>query len=331
MNGLQTKNALAAVHALLTEQAAGQSGQTIVVYDDQGEPIGTIPARQLTDDLANLGFGYGTCSTPGGTVAKVVNMANFLLTKNCLVSVIFNNAFTVSGATLNINGTGDKPIWMYGAAIAPHKVHAHSVVTMFYDGTRYNVVSIVYQGETLVSGAVDLDLPSGILWADHNVGAATPEAVGLYFSWGNPTGHAEGSGYDFSQATYETTDGNGLTGDIAVGDTYDMARHNMGSPWRLPTMAEFVELNANCDVVWIEQNGMPGRRFTSRINGNSIFFPAAGYYYGTSLDYRGTSGRYWSSTWYSATGARLLGFDASGVGPQYDFERRYGFSVRAVQ
>ena len=331
MNGLQTINALKAVHSGLTAQTVGQDGQTIQVYDDQGTPVGTIPARQITDDMANLGLGYATCSTAGGTVVKEVSLANFLLVKNCIVSVIFNNGFTVTGAKLNINNTGEKPIWLYGAAIAPHKVHDHTVLTMLYDGIRYNVIGILYQGETMVSGAVDLDLPSGILWADHNVGAATPEAVGLYFSWGNVAGHAEGAGYDFSQTTYDNTDGKNLSADIAVGDTYDMARHNMGSPWRLPTMAEFQELYDNCDCVWIEQNGMPGRRSTSRVNGNSIFFPAAGYYDGTTLYSRGADGHYWSSTFLSATNARYLGFNSSIVYPQNYNERRYGFSVRAVQ
>jgi len=37
--------------------------------------------------------------------------------------------------------------------------------------------------------AVDLGLPSGRLWADRNIGASSPEDVGLYFSWGNTDGH----------------------------------------------------------------------------------------------------------------------------------------------
>lgn len=31
---------------------------------------------------------------------------------------------------------------------------------------------------------VDLGLPSGTLWADRNVGAAAPEAIGGYYAWG---------------------------------------------------------------------------------------------------------------------------------------------------
>lgn len=37
--------------------------------------------------------------------------------------------------------------------------------------------------------AIDLGLPSGILWADRNIGAATPEDSGLYFQWGDTQGY----------------------------------------------------------------------------------------------------------------------------------------------
>ena len=105
----------------------------------------------------------------------------------------------------------------------------------------------------------------------------------------------------------------------------------MGGLWRLPRPAEFSELNSNCDHVWIDEDGVQGMRFTSRINGNSIFFPAAGLYSGTTLSYRGTSGYYWSSGFYSASDAYNLVFNSADVSPQDNSGRRYGFTVRAVQ
>ena len=110
-----------------------------------------------------------------------------------------------------------------------------------------------------------------------------------------------------------------------------MARANLGQPWRLPTKTEFQELYDNCTCVWTTLNGVAGRLFTSNVNGNSIFFPAAGYYDGTSLGSRGSGGHYWSSSYYSATTAYGLYFDSSNVGPQNYNGRRFGFSVRAVQ
>ena len=281
--------------------------------------------------MAALGSGYGTCTTAGGTAAKEASVSNYALIPGALVSVLFTNAFTATSPTLNINSKGAKPIKLYGSAIAPGKVRANTVLTMVYDGTNYNVVAIESQSPMSTAGAVDLGLPSGLLWCEHNVGASRPEEFGLYFSWGNVTGHAEGSGYDFSQTNYDASAGAALTGNITVDDTYDMAHHNMGGLWRLPRPAEFSELNSNCDHVWIDEDGVQGMRFTSRINGNAIFFPAAGYYDGTSLYYRGTSGLYWSSGFYSASDAYILDFNSARVSPQGNDARSLGFTVRAVQ
>jgi hypothetical protein len=65
----------------------------------------------------------------------------------------------------------------------------------------------------------------------------------------------------------------------------------------------------------------------NRLNG---FFPAAGNYNGTSLDYGGSGGFYWSSSWVSATDARNLNFGSSGFNPQNSKYRRFGFSLRGV-
>ena len=78
-------------------------------------------------------------------------------------------------------------------------------------------------------------------------------------------------------------------------------------------------------------NGVYGRLFTSKLNGNSIFFPAAGYYNGPTLHGRGSYGLYWSASRYSDSLGYGLYFGSGDVTPQYDDGRRYGFSVRAVQ
>jgi len=284
-----------------------------------------------TGDMATLGFGYGVCATAGGTAAKTVSITNFVLTPGAIFAVLFQNAFTASSPTLAVNGSAAKAIKLFGNSMPMGKVHNNTVLVMAYDGTQFNVIAIESQVAPAPAGFVDLALPSGVLWCEHNIGAASPYEHGLYFSWGNVTGHAEGSGYDFSDAVYAETDGAALTGNIPVNNTYDMARHNMGSPCRLPTVGEFQELNSNCDSEWTDEDGVAGRRFTSRLNGNSIFFPASGYYSGTSLLNRGSFGYYWSSSYVSATHAYNLSFDSGGVYPAYYNSRRLGFTARAVQ
>ena len=293
--------------------------------------LNKIQPLATTGDMATLGFGYGVCSTAGATAAKTVSITNFVLTLSSPFAVLFQNAFTASSPTLSVNGGAAKPIKLYGNAIPMGKVRNNTILVMVYDGTNLNVIDILSQTAAAPTGFVDLALPSGLLWCEHNVGASTPYEHGLYFSWGNVTGHAEGSGYDFSDAVYAETDGAALTGNIPTNNTYDMARHNMGSPCRLPTVGEFQELHNNCDSEWTDEDGVAGRRWTSRINGNSVFFPASGVYDGSTLNSRGSYGFYWSSSYMSETNAYLLLFRSGSVYPAYYSLRRYGFSVRAVQ
>ena len=299
---------------------------------DGGKKISDLQLK--VTDCAMLGGGFPTCTTAGGTAAKTVSIPHFLLLTNCRISVLFQNAFTASNPTLSINGGTAIAIRHFGRAMEIGKVHANTILTMVYDGTYWQVVGIEGITGSTPSGAVDLALPSGLLWCEHNVGAASPYDDGLYFSWGNVEGHTGTDGYDFGTSNdgpYASTPGAALTGNISVDGTYDAARHNMGAPWRMPTQPEFQELNDNCTSAWTDEDGVAGRRFTSNINGNSIFFPASGYRYGTSLNYRGSNGYYWSSSLYSSTNGYYLYFNSGGVYPANDSNRFHGFSVRAVQ
>ena len=176
--------------------------------------------------------------------------------------------------------------------------------------------------------AIDLGLPSGTLWADRNVGAKSIEDVGLYLSWGNTDGHVFGTDYDFCE-DYENTPGSKLEGDIDL--EHDAARVNMGEPWQMPTSEQFQELYDNCNVEFCSVNGYRGMKFTSKINGNSVFFACSGFGNGSSWNNRGSFGYYWSSSFSSARSARRLYFYSGGVNPQDNSNRYYGFAVRPVQ
>ena len=189
--------------------------------------------------------------------------------------------------------------------------------------------------------AVDLGLPSGNLWADRNVCAKSPEDYGAFFSWGNVDPHFPNKenmdwgdddyafDYKFNSEEYKKTPGYKLEGNIDA--EHDAATVNLGEPWRLPTEDDFRELYAKCDWVRKTINGVNGYLVTSKINGNSIFFPCSGYGYGASCNGRGGYGNYWSASFSSAASARHLLFDSGGVNPQYSSSRYYGFAVRPVQ
>ena len=296
--------------------------------------LNKIQPLAQTGDMGSLGFGYGVCDTASATAAKAVSMTNLILTPGSTIAVLFQNAFTASSPTLSVNGSTAKPIKLFGNAMPMGKVKNNTILVMNYDGTNFNVIAIESQVAAAPDGAVDLALPSGVLWADKNIGATTPYEDGLYFSWGNITGHTGDDGYDFgtdNDGPYASTPGAALTGNIPTNGTYDAARHNMGAPWRMPTVGEYQELVSNCDSEWTDEDGVAGRRFTSRINGNSIFFPAGGDRYGAGLYDRGSNGYYWSASLSSQTIGYYLSFSSGGVSPAGASNRFYGFSVRAVQ
>ena len=98
----------------------------------------------------------------------------------------------------------------------------------------------------------------------------------------------------------------------------------------MPTIAEFDELQANCSVEWAQwEDGPPGVVFTSRINGNQVFFPAAGIRIGDSIDSYGNVGCYWSSTRLdNPIGARIYSFNR--IDRTIGMFRTTGYSVRGV-
>ena len=135
---------------------------------------------------------------------------------------------------------------------------------------------------------VDLGLPNGLKWATCNVGANSPEEYGYYYAWGEVK--TKDTYTEESSATY-----NKSMSDISGKPTYDVARKKWGSSWRLPTRAEFQELQDKCRWECTTQNGKMGYKVTGP-NGNSIFLPAAGYRFLSSLNSSGEIGNYWSST-----------------------------------
>ena len=170
-----------------------------------------------------------------------------------------------------------------------------------------------------------VDLGLSVKWAICNVGANTPEGYGNYYAWDETS-----TKNDYSSLNCKTWERS--MSDIRGNSSYDAARANWGGSWRLPTKAEFDELVNNCTRQWTTQNGVKGMRFTSKRNGNSIFFPAAGWRGGTSTYYAGEYGIYWSSTPYGSNTQRAYGlYFYSGGSASTDWGYRcYGYPVRPV-
>lgn len=187
-----------------------------------------------------------------------------------------------------------------------------------------------------------VDLGLSVKWATCNIGADTPEKPGLYFAWGETTGYGYYNDHKFNWGDYKWCNGSSTTltkycTDSAYGivdnkttlDSADDAAHvNWGASWRMPTKKEYEELRNNCTWVWTWRSGTHGLLFTSKINYNTLFLPAAGYCSGSIPTQYDSRGFYWTSdlaeefsfgdTW--GQGWSNLGSDI----------RCYGRSIRAV-
>ncbi len=143
---------------------------------------------------------------------------------------------------------------------------------------------------------VDLGLPSGTLWAEHNVGALFPEGYGDHFAWGEIETKKEYTSDNCS--SYHDDLGN-----IAGNPMFDAATANWGDDWRMPTLEEMFELTQECTWTWTEVNGVAGYQVTSKTNGNYIFLPASGFRVNGDLIDHNLYGYYWTSTPYEEEGA----------------------------
>lgn len=121
-----------------------------------------------------------------------------------------------------------------------------------------------------VAKAVDLGL--SVKWASWNIGASSEKEYGSYIAWGDPTGENESyinSDYPYSA----TSDNQGL--DIA-GSKYDTATSLWGEGWKMPTDAEWKELDTLEKTIVTLSNGVKAFKVTAS-NGNYIYLPCGGW------------------------------------------------------
>ena len=179
---------------------------------------------------------------------------------------------------------------------------------------------------------VDLELPSGLKWATCNVGATSPEQAGLYFAWGETTGYTAND-VTSGVRTFNSASYTGPYGSKNLTLEQDAAYVNLGGNWRMPASNEYHELLKNCDAVWTADyngTGVAGRVFTSKVNGNSVFFPTAGLCSNSSVIGVGSRSNYWSASWFSSAYAWFLNFVSGGQGLSNVNGRYFGYSVRGV-
>lgn len=92
----------------------------------------------------------------------------------------------------------------------------------------------------------------------------SPLATGHFFQWG-------------------ATDVYGTSGDGYFGGTEELSAYNdiahylTYGEWHMPSQAQFEALITNTTSAWVTIESTKGRLITSKVNGISLFFAAAGY------------------------------------------------------
>ena len=202
---------------------------------------------------------------------------------------------------------------------------------------------------------VDLDLPSGTLWATSNVGATCGSTVkswyGDYFVWGDiepaTNKRCDWNSYKYCNSSFykltkycpkNITKYWGGTGKpdnkLTLDEEDDMANANMGGDWKIPTKEQLQELLDNTTSKWVRKYNdiqkLNGRLFTSKTNGNTLFIPAAGFR-DNSVHLNGSYVAIWSSLLETTdpTAAYSIGSSSSDLSIRHPY-RHYGISVRAV-
>lgn len=198
--------------------------------------------------------------------------------------------------------------------------------------------------DTIPAGWVDLGLPSGLLWAECNLGASAPEEYGDYYAWGETSPK---SMYNWQTYRYCNGGENKMTkycnlyfnGDNGFTDTLltllpedDAATVVLGEGARIPTVNEWRELNNNAYREYATVNGVEGLRFSG--NGNSIFLPNAGEQRYSEIYDTVSRGEYWSSSVFDGGPkyAWYFGINREMAPPNTNYAYRFsGMSIRAVR
>ena len=154
-----------------------------------------------------------------------------------------------------------------------------------------------------------------IYWADRNIGASAPEDLGMYVAWGEieekewyyTSGYrwkgtlpSDDSNYNelrvskycpSSAASYWSNKDTDVPDNKLVLDPEDdLATVRLGGGWHTPTQAEWTALETHCTFVGTTLDGVIGIEVTSKLNGNTLFFPAGGRHYGSESNW-------WNSGW----------------------------------
>lgn len=212
-------------------------------------------------------------------------------------------------------------------------------------GKSHQSVTLKQKGRVVPRGGVNMGV--SVIWAACNLGADRPERRGYFYAWGEPQSKLKTDQYPwygyynykwivpdsiYAQPKYSKYVFTSTYGDFGEPDNLytlepedDAAHVALGGAWRMPTEAEWLELNRSCDWTLTDT----GFKVVSKITRAELFLPFSGY---QALDLVvDVQGWYWSS---NVTGADVrfarmfhIGVDFHEMRSEY---REKGLTIRPV-
>ena len=184
---------------------------------------------------------------------------------------------------------------------------------------------------------IDLGLPSGLLWANQNIGALYPQNVGSYYAWGetepkykyNQDSYKHSKNYWFTMKKYCQKRLYGKVDKKVVLDDIDNIVKTINKNATIPSTKDFEELIEYCNWEFVP-GAFAHYVCTSKINGNKIIFPITGNMIDNQL-YSPTKGYYWTIDLNSINCyANIFFFNEDNPVKIRSLSRAYGSCIRPV-
>lgn len=366
----ETTATTATVTGTVADLSSMTSGNFVVgaVYSTTENPVaagtkvpgvlqedGTTVVTTITGLQDGVTYYYATYVTLQGKVTEYGDVKSFVTTSSAVGTA---DASTVTASTATIGGTvnGVSDMLQAGTLVHGFKYAADAsnvengidlpvetstnsytaVVDRLVPATTYYYVAyMVLNGNpvygdvksfTTTLGNLDatnpdadfVDMGVKLQWAKYNIGAEKESQFGGLYGFGDVTGLNRSNVI----ADYPNSSISGSDNDVA-------AKAGIGF---LPTKADFEALLAATTQEVAEVDGVKGLKLTSNINGNTLFFPAAGSRTGEEVTAEGLMGLYMTGDVIDNNNNYAVAYAFEGSNLKSQMAPVYtGMSVRAVR
>ena len=246
-----------------------ESGNPLLTCSaNKTSPVGTydivVERGSLTNDIITSVSGTLTI-----TKAPLIISAGNYLKKEGEDNPDFNPIYTgfknnetknnlIQQPVINCSASSESPVGIYTVSVSDAEEQNYDI------SYKNGIISIKDIKDCSINGHdyVDLDLPSGKVWATMNYGASSEEESGSYIKWSSRSN----------------------------------VKNTWGEEWSVPNQSDIKELINYCDFSWVVVgDSVYGFKVTGK-NGKSIFLPAAGYYISDTYQLANQRVCYWSDT-----------------------------------